>query len=99
MFRRIYDKYWWSNRTISYAIMLCQGLFICIVGFGFAWLVAPPIIREEIEQEIVWLFLIPMSFGVCIILAHVLAIKHVRKRFRYTVDKCGKKKYYNNRSK
>jgi len=88
---KIYNKYWWSNRKISYAALLCEAFITLIIGLSFAWLIAPPIVREEIEQELVWLIISPMALGGYFILAHALTVKHVRKRFRYTVDKYGKK--------
>jgi len=76
---RIYNKYWDSNRNISYCALFGRVLLLMAGGFSFIWSWAIDSIRVELIEALPILFLVPSGIALLFILMHKTTISNIRK--------------------
>jgi len=76
---RIYDKYWNSNRNISYCALLGRIVLLLAGGFSFIWSWAIDSIRIELIEALPILFLVPSGIALMFILTHKATVSNIRK--------------------
>ncbi len=77
--RAIYERYWWTNRKISYLALLVQIALITVVGLGFAWLISSPAVNIDLEERFLGFLVVPIILGLYFICAHSLLVRRIRR--------------------